>query len=232
MRILAIIPARGGSKRIPNKNIKDFLGKPIIAYTIEKAFKSNLFDKIMVSTDSIKIKTVAQKYGAEVPFLRSDKNADDFASTYDVIKEVIDEFKARDQYFDIVCCLYPTNPFLNVINLSKGLEKLKKENLDSVFSITKFTFPIQRAFLLKNDKVRPREPENFCKRSQDLEETFQDAAHFYWVKTSVLNQFNSMLTKNTGGVLIENIAVQDIDRKTDWKIAEFKYKILNLMKYL
>lgn len=228
MRTIAIIPARGGSKRIPQKNIKDFLGKPIIAYTIEKALESNLFDKVMVSTDSIEIKTIAEKFGAEVPFLRSKKNSDDYATTENVIEEVIQEYKAKDENFDTVCCLYPTNPLLNIFYLSKGMEKLEKENLDSVFSITKFTFPIQRAFLFKKDKVLPREPENFYKRSQDLEETYQDAAQFYWVNTSAFNKFNTMLTKNTGGVIIENSAVQDIDTIEDWKLAEMKYKALSL----
>lgn len=227
MRSLAVIPARGGSKRIPLKNIRDFLGKPIIAYSIEKALESNLFDKVMVSTDSIKIKTIAQKYGAEVPFLRSKKNADDFATTDDVIREVLHEYKAKDENFDIVCCLYPTNPLLNIIDLSKGMDKLKNENFDSVYSITKFTFPVQRALRVYENKIHPREPENYYKRSQDLEEVFQDAAQFYLVKTSAFNQSNTMLTNKTGAVIIENSAVQDIDTISDWKLAEIKYKALS-----
>ena len=218
---LAIIPARSGSKRIKNKNIKLFLNKPIIAYSIETAIKSGLFDEIMVSTDSKEIAAVAKKYGANVPFYRSKKNSNDYATLNDVVKEVICEYKKRGKIFDYVCLILPTAPLITIKNLKKGLEILRNSNFDSVRPIVRFGFPIQRAFkLLSNNEVIPAFPEEFSKRSQDLEPRFHDSGQFYWIKG------DKDISKNKGGFEISEMEVQDIDNEVDWKLAELKYKIL------
>lgn len=221
MHNLAIIPARSGSKRIKNKNIKLFLNKPIIAYSIETAFGSGLFDKIMVSTDSEKIAVVAKKYGADVPFYRSNKSSNDYAPLNDVVKEVIYEYKKRGEIFDYACLILPTAPLITIKNLKKGLEILRNSNFNSVRPIVKFGFPIQRAFkLLSNNEVIPAFPEEFPKRSQDLEPRFHDSGQFYWFKG------DKNISKNKGGFEISEMEMQDIDNETDWKLAELKYKIL------
>jgi len=159
LKKLAIIPARGGSKRIPGKNIKDFLGKPIIAYSIETAIKSGLFNKIMASTDSEKIAEIAEKFGAEIPFLRSPENSDDHAPLADVVEEVLDTYKAEGLSFDYVCCLLPAAPLITVSDLKKGFELLTGKGFSSVRPIVQYSFPVQRSFRLKNNKVEFLFPE-------------------------------------------------------------------------
>lgn len=225
MKKIAIIPARGGSKRIPKKNIKDFLGKPIIAYSIQAALDSNLFDEVMVSTDDKEIAVIAIKYGAKVPFMRSTKNSDDFATTYDVIEEVINEYKIRGTEFDKICCIYPTAPFIGPEILIKALLKLEEKKFDSVFPVIKYSFPIQRALHKDNDKLSMLNEENLNIRSQDLEDSFHDSGQFYWCKTKHLLKSKKLLTSNTGCVVISELEAQDIDTKTDWKLAELKYRL-------
>ena len=158
---LAIIPARGGSKRIPRKNIKNFIGKPIISYSIETALKSNLFDEIIVSTDDPEIAEISMKYGASVPFLRSSENSNDFAGTEIVLQEVLQNMKLLNRTFDYGCCIYPTSPMLDVDLLNRGLELLQKNKFDSVFSVTKFSYPILRALNVdSNSRVNMKWPEN------------------------------------------------------------------------
>lgn len=227
MKNLAIIPARGGSKRIPKKNIKDFLGRPIIAYSIESAINSGLFSKVMVSTDDIEIKEIAIKYGAEVPFLRSDKNSDDFATTIDVIKEVIMQYESMGEFFDTCCCIYSTAPFVSPIAINSGFELLVNNKFDSVFSVAKFGFPIQRAIKIENGKAHMFYPENMAVRSQDLEPAYHDAGQFYWMKIKEVLQLNRIFTDNSGVIVFDENEVQDIDTLTDWKLAELKYKLLN-----
>ncbi len=218
---LAIIPARGGSKRIPGKNIKDFLGKPIIAYSIEVALKSGLFDEVMVSTDDTEIAKVAKQYGAKVPFLRSKKMANDFAPLNDVVKEVISEYKNQGKEFDFVCMILPTAPLISLKNLKKGHELLQESKLDSFRPVVRFGFPIQRAFrLTSNNEVLPMDYEKFKERSQDLEPAFHDSGQFYWIRG------DKDLSGNKGAFEISEIEVQDIDNETDWKLAELKYKLL------
>lgn len=231
MSNLLIIPARGGSKRIPRKNIKNFLGKPIIAYSIEAAIKSKLFDEIMVSTDDAEIAEIAKNYGAKVPFLRSRTNADDYATTFDVIEEVLLKYKSLNKTFDFTCCLYACAPFTTAKKLIEAHELLKKENFDCVFPIVPFGFPIQRALKKdNNNKVEAKNPENNLTRSQDLEQNFHDAGQFYWMNTLKCIAKKAVVTDNTGGIVITEIEAQDIDTETDWKLAELKYELIHRLK--
>ena len=227
MSKLAIIPARGGSKRILRKNIKLFLGKPIIAYSIEAALKSKLFDEVMVSTDDDEIREIALKYGAKVPFLRSETNANDFATTAAVINEVLEVYKTRNKLFKYCICIYPTAPFVSSNLLIKAFKKLKKDKLDAVFSVLKYGFPIQRAMKInKEDKVEMVDVSKMNTRSQDLESSFHDAGQFYALNVSAFIKKQKLWTNNTGCIEINELEAQDIDTETDWKLAELKYKLL------
>ncbi len=226
MANLCIIPARGGSKRIPRKNIKSFLGKPIIAYSIETALNSGLFDEVMVSTDDEEIKQVALQYGAKVPFLRSKKASDDFASTMDVVKEVFFEYEKLNQSFDNVCCFYPCSPLTTVDRLKEGYQLLLNNDFDSVFPIMPFSFPIQRAVKLSDEKVSFFYPKYAEYRSQDLEKSYHDAGQFYWLKSQIVKEGNEILTENTGAIAISELEGQDIDNLSDWQLAELKYRLL------
>ncbi|MFP4556740.1 MAG: pseudaminic acid cytidylyltransferase [Bacteroidales bacterium] len=222
---LAIIPARGGSKRIPGKNIKPFLGKPIIAYSIEAAINSQLFNEVMVSTDDPKIAKIAKEYGAKVPFLRSTENADDHATLADAIREVIDEYKNINRNFDYTCCILPTCPLLTKENLEEAYNVFLKGQFDSLRPIVRFSYPIQRALAYKKGKVEMMHPEHARTRSQDLEPAYHDSGQFYWFI------FDRGLTgKNKGGIIIPESRVQDIDTEEDWILAEIKYAYLNAPK--
>lgn len=220
---IAIITARGGSKRIPRKNIKDFLGKPIIAYSIEAALASNLFDEVMVSTDDEEIAQVARSFGASVPFLRSSSTSDDFATTAEVLREVLASYKAVGKEFTYACCIYPTAPFVNAEALTKAYTLLIDKALDSVFPIQRFSFPIQRALVFKDNKLTWLQPENATKRSQDLETTYHDTGQFYFFDVVAFLSSGSLLTKNSSGIEIAEMEAHDIDTEEDWKVAEFKY---------
>ena len=178
MKTLAMITARGGSKRIPRKNIKEFNGKPIIAYSIEAALASGVFDEVMVSTDDEEIAEIAKKYGAKVPFFRSEKTANDFATTVDVIEEVLNTYKDRGEEFDIFCCIYPTAPFITAKRLKDAVEQLSASDADSLIPVVRFSYPPQRAMEIHDGKLVFRQPENLSKRSQDLEPHFHDAGQF------------------------------------------------------
>jgi pseudaminic acid cytidylyltransferase len=231
MASLCIIPARGGSKRIHRKNIKDFLGKPIIAYSIESALKSGLFDEVMVSTDDLEIAEIAIRLGAKVPFLRTDKTANDFATTFDVIEEVIFEYKNRNQNFEYICCIYACAPFVTDRILVDSLEVLRYNNFDSVFPIMPFGFPIQRALKIGVDnKTAFFYPEYSLSRSQDLEKGYHDAGQFYWMNANKCLQKKVILTDNTGSIVISELEGQDIDNEVDWKLAELKYELLQSIK--
>ena len=228
MKRICIIPARGGSKRIPRKNCKDFLGKPIIAYSIEAALNSNLFDIIMVSTDDEEIAEIALKYGANVPFIRSAKNSSDFATTFDVIEEVIAFYKTNSVIFEQACCLYATAPLITIENLKKAFFLLKKENFSSIFPVIRYGFPIQRAIeMLENHKLKLIHPEHELTRSQDLKPRFHDAGQFYaFVPDEILKQ-KKLYTVNSGIFEILEQEAQDIDNQIDWKLAELKYQLKN-----
>lgn len=231
MANLCIIPARGGSKRIPGKNIKDFHGKPIIAYSIEVALDSNLFDNVMVSTDDLEIAEIAQKFGASVPFIRSIKNADDFASTVDVLIEVLEEYKKIEIEFDFGCCIYPTAPFTTKEILKQGYTKLITEKKNSVFPVVPFSYPVWRGLKVLNDgSVRMVWPENLVKRSQDLECMYHDAGQWYWFNTNALFSEKSIFSTNSASIVLNEIEVQDIDSLVDWQIAELKYAYLQSIK--
>ncbi len=225
--MLAIITARGGSKRIPQKNIKDFFGKPIISYAIETALKSGVFEKVMVSTDTPEIAEIAKKYGAEIPFLRSQKNSDDYATTADVLIEVIDSYKKIGYSPRSACCIYPTTPLIEEKHHEEASKKLLKNNLDVVFTISKFEPHIQRCLSIKNDLLICDNPQFRNVRTQDLEEKFYDAGQFYYFNVEKLLQTKSLLTNNTGFILLDSNQCQDVDTMHDWKMLEMKYKLQN-----
>lgn len=228
MKRIAIIPARGGSKRIPRKNIKDFLGKPVIAYTIQAALETPLFDEVMVSTDDEEIAEVARQYGAETPFLRSAKNADDFASTVDVLSEVLKSYRLRGYEFNEGCCIYATAPFITVEKLKAAHSLFREGEFDTVFTATRFSYPIQRALRLKKGgRVEMFWPENQSKRSQDLEPAYHDAGQFYWFRPEVLAGEKQLFTSKSAILEVPQAEVQDIDEPEDWGLAEMKYQVLN-----
>ncbi len=227
---LCIIPARGGSKRIPKKNIKYFLGKPIIAYSIEAAINSDLFDEVMVSTDDFEIATIAKKYGAAVPFLRSDETANDFATTFDVIQEVVKEYELLSKTFEFTCCIYACAPFVTANTLNMSLDLLLESKFDSVFPIMPFGFPIQRALKQERKKVSFFYPEFSLFRSQDLEKSYHDAGQFYWMNTAECIKKKQILTDNSGSIILSELEGQDIDNEVDWKLAELKYELLQSIK--
>jgi len=222
---ICVIPARGGSKRIPKKNIKEFLGKPIITYSIQAALDSGLFDEVMVSTDDLEIAEIAKNFGAKVPFIRSEKNSDDFATTFDVIEEVIQVYKSQGKEFENICCIYSCAPFVNSEILLKAYNQLIRNKFDTVFPIIAYSFPIQRALRIDHSKVSMILEENLNVRSQDLEDSFHDAGQFYWCNSKKLLQNKKILTKNTGGVEISELEAQDIDNEIDWKLAELKFQL-------
>jgi pseudaminic acid cytidylyltransferase len=225
MKTLAIITARGGSKRIPKKNIKLFLGEPIIKYSIEAAINSNIFDEVIVSTDDVEIANIAKDYGAAVPFMRSEKNSDDTSTTADVLLEVIDSYKKISKEFDYICCIYPTAPFVTSEKLKYSLNKLIIGNYKSVLPVVKFSFPILRSFKIENDVLELNWPEYFNSRSQDLPEAYHDAGQFYFFRSAVFKQEKKIITDNTFGILIPESEAQDIDTYEDWLLAEIKYKL-------
>ena len=227
MARLCIIPARGGSKRIPRKNIKSFLGKPIIAYSIKAAIKSNLFDEVMVSTDDAEIAEIAKTYGAEVPFMRSSENSNDYSGTFDVIKEVLESYEKENICFDQACCIYPTAPFVTAQRLKDAHSVLTKNKIDSVFPVIRYGYPIQRGLMVDgNERIKMREPKYLSSRSQDLEPVFHDAGQFYLFEIKKVMEQKSLWTNNTGFIEISELEGQDIDNEMDWKLAEFKFEFL------
>lgn len=227
MMKVAIITARGGSKRIPRKNIKLFNGKPIIAYSIEAALHSGLFNEVMVSTDDNEIVQLAKEYGASVPFLRSAQTSDDYATTADVLKEVLQNFQQQGKKFEYACCIYPTAPFVTSQKLIEAFKKLEGINADCVLPVTRFSFPIWRSFKMENGKVSYNWPEFAPKRSQDLPPSFHDCGQFYFFKTSIFLETGKLITENTIGIEMPESEVQDIDNEEDWKIAEIKYSFFS-----
>jgi N-acylneuraminate cytidylyltransferase len=229
MKNLAIIPARGGSKRIPRKNIKPFLGKPIIAYSIESALKTKLFDEVIVSTDDVDIAAIARQYGANVPFLRSEATANDFATLADVLIEVVECYRQTGIYPENICCILATAPLIDFqcIVDAYGLMMDSNKYL-SVYPVVAFSYPILRS--LKMDVqgyISMNWPEYMSTRSQDLEPAYHDTGTFYWIKTDALLEYKTIITPQTGGIVVDEITVQDIDTETDWKLAEMKYKLFN-----
>ena len=229
MTRLAIIPARGGSKRIPRKNIKEFHGKPMIAWSIQVALESGCFDEVWVSTDDEEIAAVAQVYGAKVPFLRPAYLSDDFATTADVMSHAVEEFgKINHALPDYICCLYATAPFVTKADLVQGLEKIKNNsNLNYVFSATTYPFPIQRAIKLNEyDTVEMFSPQYFNVRSQDLEEAWHDAGQFYWGTAEAWLNKAMIFSTQSRVVELPRFRVQDIDTQEDWDRAVWLFKAI------
>lgn len=226
MRKIAIIPARGGSKRIPRKNIKSFLGKPIIAYSIESAIKSGVFDEVMVSTDDVEIAEISKKYGATVPFYRSPEMSNDMAMTAPVLIEVLNEYKKIGQNFNYCACIYPCAPFINPKRLTEGMNLLTESNVDSVLPVVKFSYPPQRCLVIRDKQVQMLHKENYNMRSQDLEPIYHDVGQFYCLKSASLIKEERLYCENTLPIILPESEVQDIDTEEDWKIAEMKYRIL------
>lgn len=226
MKNLCIIPARGGSKRIPRKNIKPFMGKPIMAYSIGAALKSGLFDEVMVSTDDEEFADVARQYGARVPFMRSAATANDYATTEDVLIEVLDEYKKQVKEFDNICCLYSTAPFVTAERLKEAYQKMIDEKVDAVFTVVAYSYPIQRCLHIVDGKIGMKWPEYQSARSQDLEATYHDAGQFYFGRVSQLRIEKDLWMKNCAPLILPETEVQDLDTMTDWQLAEMKFKLL------
>jgi N-acylneuraminate cytidylyltransferase len=221
---IAIIPARGGSKRIPRKNIKPFGGRPIIAYSIEAAIAAGCFDEVMVSTDDEEIAQVARAHGAQVPFLRTSATANDFSGTAEVLSEVLAAYAQRNSHFDLACCLYPTAPFVTAELLLRGLDILEETAAASVITVAQHALPIWRAFTMVDGELRWVHPEFEKTRSQDLLPTYFDAGQFYWLKVSAFLREPRLVCQRAVPLLLPRGAVQDIDTPEDWSEAEAKYR--------
>ena len=226
MKNLCIIPARGGSKRIPRKNIKPFMGKPIMAYSIEAALKSGIFDEVMVSTDDDEFAEVARQYGAKVPFMRSAATANDYATTEDVLIEVLDEYKKQGREFDNLCCLYSTAPFVTSERLCEAFSNMQQENADAIFTIVAYSYPIQRCLHIVDGKIGMKWPEYQTARSQDLETVYHDAGQFYFARVPQLRIEKDLWMKNCIPLILPETEVQDLDTLTDWQLAEMKFHLL------
>lgn len=223
MKNLAIIPARGGSKRIPRKNVKPFLGKPMLAYSIEAALSTGLFDEVMVSTDDEEIAEVARQYGAKVPFMRTPATANDYATLADVMKEVLTEYKNRGQEFDNSCLILATCPMLQSQDIFSAYNRLTSSDFTMVYPVVLFSYPIWRCLDLAEDGSMSRHwPEFENSRSQDLPKQYHDTGTFYWYKNAEWLAGNVKI----GGIEVDETTIQDIDTETDWKLAEMKYKLL------
>jgi pseudaminic acid cytidylyltransferase len=223
---IAIITARGGSKRIPRKNIKDFLGQPIIKYSIDAALQSQCFDEVMVSTDDMEIADYAKKCGATVPFMRSDKNSNDHSTTVDVLLEVLNSYKDIGRTFEYACCIYPTAPFISAKKLKNAAQKLIEEKCKSVVPVVRFGAPIFRSFKMENELIRMNWPEYLNMRSQDIPQAYHDAGQYYFFRVESFLSDQKIFTDHTIGIEMPESEVQDIDTDEDWTIAEIKYTIL------
>ncbi|WP_298058309.1 pseudaminic acid cytidylyltransferase [uncultured Campylobacter sp.] len=224
-KTIAVIPARGGSKRIPRKNIKPFCGKPMIAYSIEAAIRAGIFDEIIVSTDDEEIAGIAKNAGASVPFMRPKELSDDYTATGAVVEHAIKFLQARGDRIKFVCTIYATAPLIDEFYIKLGLEKLRASNAKNAFSCTSMPFPIWRTFkIAKDGRCEMFWRENFAKRSQDLEEAYQDAGQFYWTNLDAPSSDEIFFGRDSIAIVLPRHLVQDIDTPQDWIRAEFLYK--------
>ncbi len=224
---LAIIPARGGSKRIPRKNVKDFCGKPMIAWSIEAAKASGCFDQIIVSTDNVEIAKVASEWGATVPFMRPADLSDDFTGTLPVIRHAVEWMNKNEAPVAFACCLYATAPFVSAEDLKRGLQLIKDSGSSYAFSVTSYAFPIQRAIrITENGRVAMFNPEHFQTRSQDLEEAWHDAGQFYWGTVEAWCEERAIFGEDSVPVKLPRHRVQDIDTPEDWNRAEWLFRAM------
>lgn len=224
---IAIITARGGSKRIPHKNIKNFCGKPIIAYSIAAALESEIFSEVMVSTDSEEIAEIAKKYGASVPFLRSEATAGDYATTSDVVMEVLREYEKRGQRFEYLCCIYPTAPFITAQKLRQAMKIMEEEQPVQIMPVVPFSYPPQRCFVLDEEGNAEYKYKQYMNtRSQDLEKQYHDAGQFYVYNVEKYLEQNGKISAGIKPFIVSELETQDIDNEDDWKIAELKYRLM------
>jgi N-acylneuraminate cytidylyltransferase len=226
MRI-AVITARGGSKRIPRKNIRLFCGRPIIAYSIRAAQESGCFDEVMVSTDDAEIAEVASSLGASVPFIRSLDTSNDHATTAAVLIEVLGKYRERDRVFEEACCIYPTAPFVTGASIAKAGALLRRGDAPGVIPVVRFSYPIQRALRIRDGAISMLQPEHALTRSQDLEPAYHDAGQFYWVRVEHFLRTGSLMGPGTLAHEMPEWEVQDIDTESDWKLAEIKFRVLH-----
>ena len=224
MSRIAIITARGGSKRIPGKNIRKFCGEPIIAYSIRAALLSGVFEEVMVSTDNREIAEVAEHYGANIPFLRSEETSNDYATTADVLCEVVTEYEKKGRYFNTLCCIYPTAPFLTAGKLNCALWEFERLKADSLMPVVPFSFPPQRAMVIRDGRLAYQNPEFVRSRSQDLEPLYHDCGQFYFCRMDAFKKYNSVVTPDVVPFILSEEEVQDIDNLSDWVLAEEKYR--------
>jgi pseudaminic acid cytidylyltransferase len=227
---LAIVPARGGSKRIPRKNIRPFLGKPILARVVETLVASGCFAEVMVSTEDEEIAAVARSAGAAVPFARSRENADDTATTAAVLLEVLAQYAKAGKAFGTFCCVYPTAVFVTPEVLRKGGDLLAASGADTVIPVLRFSFPIQRAFKVDGGELKMFQPEHLSTRSQDLEPAYHDAGQFYWARTTSFLEQKTLYARRAAPLVLDDMQAHDIDSEEDWRIAEFKYSYLHERK--
>ena len=228
MRI-AVIPARGGSKRIPRKNVREFCGKPMIAWSIEAALKSKCFEQVIVSTDDEEIASISRNYGADIPFVRPISIADNHTGIHQVIAHTVDWFQNQGITPDYFCCIFATAPFIQATDIQSGLKLISKKHCDYVISVTSFAFPIQRALKIEADgKVGMFYSKNYNTRSQDLEEAYHDAGQFIWASPKVWKKCRPVFTSNSYPVILPRLRVQDIDTQEDWERAELMFKSLKL----
>lgn len=231
MKVIAIIPARGGSKRIERKNIKPFAGQPIIAYSIRAALQSGCFDEVMVSTDDEEIAEVARKYGASVPFMRSAATSDDYATTADVIREVLDQYRLRGKEFDALACIYATAPFVTPQRLAEGFKILTDGRAAAAFTCVEYSYPIQRCLVIGDSgKICMKFPQYAIARSQDLQKTYHDAGQFYFTTVKAFEDCGSLWGPDTLPIVLPETEVQDLDTPTDWILAEMKYELGGFQK--
>jgi len=222
---IAIITARGGSKRIPKKNIKEFFGKPMLHYAVNACVNAGIFSEIMVSTDSDEIAKAAQDGGAQVPFMRSEKTSDDVASTFDVLEEVIAEYKMIGREFDTVCCVYPCVPFLSGQTLRNAYSQLAASDNDALLPMCRYPVPIEWAMRIENGILIPNDRAALLIRSQDIVPKYFDAGMFYIIKTTALLTEKTLVPAKTMAYIMDEREVQDIDTADDWETAELKYKL-------
>lgn len=223
---IAIITARGGSKRIPQKNIKAFCGRPIIEYSIQAALQSGMFDTVMVSTDDEQIAQIARAAGAEVPFMRSNETSNDYATTIDVLLEVLDCYDQQGIHFDVGCCIYPTAPFVTAKKLIDAVHKLEQTGADTVQPVVQFSFPPQRGLVMRGEYLKPSNPELYLTRSQDLEPVYHDCGQFYIFNIEAFQRTKLVVGEKVVPMAMSELEVQDIDNETDWKLAELKFEMM------
>ena len=223
---IAMITARGGSKRIPRKNIKEFCGRPILSYSIEAALESGVFDEVMISTEDEEIAEIAQKYGAVLPFYRSEEMAGDHVMTIDVILDVVNEYRKRGKDPDAVCCIYPTAPFVTAEKLKNADELFRTGGADAIIPVVRFSFPPQRCFVVEDGFMYYKWPQYELTRSQDLEPWYHDAGQFYFIKTDAMEKQHTLVPEKTCPLVMDEMEVQDIDTMDDWRLAEIKYQAM------